>query len=347
MKKADYVPLVGILASKGGKNHIFRGNATVFKNIQSELSKFGGLSFVFTTDGVEENGVTGYVYFFEEKKWGKISFPFPDIIYNKISSRSEEISDEVVALKALYEQQGKPFFNYGFFNKWETYSALSQDREMQSYIPKTWLHTNIVHISDLLNSYYSLYAKPQNGHKGSGIYQLSRKEDHYTVQSNTTTIYYNEENFRTWVSSHLHKEKYLLQEEIMTDKIEDCKYDLRVICLYRDNEYKPVGIGVRKASKNSIITHVPNGGEIIPFEKVRGRCSIKQVNWLANKVGTLITKAFGFVGEFSLDIGLTPEGWPYLFEVNSKPMIFDEQEIQKQRITELVQLFIELEKYHK
>jgi glutathione synthase/RimK-type ligase-like ATP-grasp enzyme len=347
MKIADFVPLVGILASKGGNNHIFRGDATVFKNIQRGLSKFGGQSFVFTTDDVEENGVIGYVYFFELMKWGKISFPFPDIIYNKISSRSEETSDEVVALKTFFEQQRKPFFNYGFFDKWETYSALSQDKEMQSYLPKTWLFTDKINISDLLKSHYSLYAKPKNGHKGSGIYKLSRKEDHYMIQSNSTTITYNEEKFRTWVSNDINRENYLLQEEIMTDKIDDCKYDLRVICLYRGNEYKPIGIGVRKATKNSFMTHVPNGGEIIPFEQVKDRCSINQIYLLANKVGTILTKAFGFVGEFSLDIGITSKGWPFLFEVNSKPMIFDEREIQNQRITELVQLFIELEKYHK
>jgi hypothetical protein len=45
-----------------------------------------------------------------------------------------------------------------------------------------------------------------------------------------------------------------------------------------------------------------------------------------------------------MDVGLTPDGNPFIFEVNSKPMVFDEKSIQKKRITQLVELFIKLAK---
>jgi len=337
-------PLVGIFASKGQKKDAFRGDITVFKAIQKELKEKGVLSFVFTTAGIHEKGITGYVYFEGYKRWGKISFPFPDLIYNRISTRSEESSLEFQHLHELYRQKEKPFFNPCFFNKWDCHLILSQEKNLQIYLPATWMYTKQSDLVTLLHTYPSLYVKPVNGYKGSGIIKVMKNEHHFTVQTALEKRTLSNVEFSNWLENSLKPKLYIMQEEVQTDKFETCKYDLRVLCMYKKGRYTSVGIGVRKARKESIVTHVPNGGEILPFHKVQNRCSIKQIDWLANEVGNTLTKNIGFIGEFSMDIGLTSTGSPLLFEVNSKPMIFDEKDIQHKRIILLSELFLSLTK---
>ena len=337
-------PLVGIFASKGQKKDTFRGDISVFKAIQKELKEHGVLSFVFTTAGIHETGITGYVYFEGYNRWGKISFPFPDLIYNKISTRSEELSFEFQHLYELYQQTEKPFFNPCFFNKWDCHLILSQEKNLQSYLPASWKYTKQSDLVKLLHTYPSLYVKPVNGYKGSGIIKVMKNEHHFTVQTTFEKSILSNEEFSNWLKNSLKPDLYIMQEEVQTDKFDACKYDLRVLCMYTEGRYTSVGIGVRKAKKDSIVTHVPNGGEILPFHKVQDRCSLKDIDWLANEVGNTLTKSIGFIGEFSMDIGLTLTGSPILFEVNSKPMIFDEKDIQLKRIVLLAKLFLSLTK---
>ncbi|MCC5399972.1 hypothetical protein LMQ13_13720, partial [Staphylococcus aureus] len=55
--------------------------------------------------------------------------------------------------------------------------------------------------------------------------------------------------------------------------------------------------------------------------------------------GEVLTKKYGFIGEFSIDACVDKEGNYYLFEVNAKPMLFDEVEIEEKRCQQLVKLF--------
>lgn len=342
MRKYKYFPLVGILASKGKKNNTFRGELAYFKSIQKELMSFGGLSFVFRTDDVHEDYVNGFVYYETKEKWGKISFPFPDLIYNRVALRKEELTPPFLTLFHSYTQQNKPFFNPSFFNKWDSYQALSKSKRLVPYLPETWMYTTITDLLSKLNIYHSLFLKPVNGHKGKNIHQLTFEDGQYFIRSNSNISKYTYDEFMLFFGKHWEQNQYLIQKAIKTDTIDECKFDLRILCIYENGSHKISGIGVRKAAKNSIITHIPNGGSIVSFQEVKHKCSPLQLNWLAETVGAELAKFYGFIGEFSMDIGLTPKGNPFIFEVNSKPMIFDENTIQTNRITRLVELFNEL-----
>ncbi|KKI90772.1 hypothetical protein WQ54_18650 [Bacillus sp. SA1-12] len=342
MKKFSYFPLVGILTSPGKTEDSFRGEQQVFKALQKELLRIGGLSFIFTTEDFKEHYVNGYIYNEHADKWGKRTFPIPDLIYNKISFRKEELSALFLSLKQTYENNGKFFFNPSFFDKWESYCALEKSSKLKSYLPKTWMYRTINDLLAKLATYRSLYIKPVNGHKGKGIYKLSFDGMNYYIHKKNQTSTYLYADFIKAAEKILMRKPYLLQKEVITDTLDGCKYDLRIICLYDKGIHKIIGIGVRKADENSIITHVPNGGEIIPFQQIKDQCSKDKLNWLAEIVGSQLTKRYGFVGEFSMDVGITPRGKPILFEVNSKPMIFDEIDIQTKRIEQTAKLFAEL-----
>ena len=68
----------------------------------------------------------------------------------------------------------------------------------------------------------------------------------------------------------------------------------------------------------------------------------EQLAEIAHLCGIVLTKEWGFIGEFSIDLGESETGDLFIYEVNSKPMQFDEADIEANRLFQLKQLFIEL-----
>jgi hypothetical protein len=57
--------------------------------------------------------------------------------------------------------------------------------------------------------------------------------------------------------------------------------------------------------------------------------------------GRQLQKKFFHIGEFSIDLGISKEGQYYIFECNSKPMVFDEPFIRKKGLTMLCRSLFE------
>ncbi|MFD6439689.1 YheC/YheD family protein, partial [Peribacillus sp. NPDC060186] len=91
-----------------------------------------------------------------------------------------------------------------------------------------------------------------------------------------------------------------------------------------------------------ITTPTPRGGKLFPYKKIQSRKLNRKLADIAQKCGLALSKKFGFLGEFSIDIGEDSTGSLFIYEVNSKPMQFDEEEIEASRLLHLKNLFIEL-----
>ncbi|MED4400432.1 YheC/YheD family protein [Metabacillus fastidiosus] len=335
----SYFPLVGILVSKGSKENIFRGDKLFLRGIQQEVQKIGGLSFVFTPDGFSSTQVTGYFYVDKTKKWAKAVFPLPNVVYNRISSRKAETKNPFIQVVNQCYQKNIPFFNDSFFNKWTIHQILQQNKQLLPHLPKTIIYSDLNSVFSMLYRFKSIYLKPVQGYKGKGIFKVSFHKGLYELYEQEEKTTFTKEELSEEIKKRIEEKQYIIQKEIKTDQFEQCKYDLRAICIYDEKRYNIINIGVRKANKGNILTHVPNGGEIIHLDKIKNRYDKNEIFWLADEVGKSISAAYHFVGEFSLDIGLSRNGHPYIFDINSKPMIFDEEYIQNKRNKELAKLF--------
>lgn len=89
-------------------------------------------------------------------------------------------------------------------------------------------------------------------------------------------------------------------------------------------------------------THVFHGGTVLPYTEVKERIDEQELEQLIALSGKRLSERFGFVGEFSADIGVSRERQLYIYEINAKPMVFDEPEIEMHRLRRLNQLFAEL-----
>ena len=84
------------------------------------------------------------------------------------------------------------------------------------------------------------------------------------------------------------------------------------------------------------------GGKIYPYHQSQTKEVDGQLTEIAQTCGTVLSKQLGFIGEFSIDLGENEAGELFIYEVNSKPMQFDEVDIEKNRLFHLKKLFIEL-----
>ena len=78
---------------------------------------------------------------------------------------------------------------------------------------------------------------------------------------------------------------------------------------------------------------------MLPYIKVKTDRHDQFFDWAVKEIGQLLTEELGYFGEFSLDAGITEKGNYVIYEVNSKPMSFDEPKIEEKRISALVDLF--------
>ncbi|WP_028402490.1 YheC/YheD family protein [Ectobacillus panaciterrae] len=336
-KKGNRIgPLVGILTSGLPEGKIY-GDWKRFFSIQAEMQKKGGISFVFTPYGMKETYIEGYTLL-PNQRWRKCRFPYPDAVYNRIPYRTHE--ESAASQQALTNLANKsiPLFNPGFFSKWDVHRALQHNPFLQKHL----LHTEPLYekeaLSRMLHKYHSMYIKQADASKGKQLFRVQRSSDHVLLEPvhGTRAMLAEEE---VWNMIQGAKRLFLAQSSLPHDEQDGKKYDLRVLAHFLENSFEISGVGVRLAAADQIVTHVPNGGKIIPVHELSRPVQLHILEQIVQECGKSLCAAFGRIREFSLDIGVDKHGRYYIFEANAKPMSFDEPDIETQALQNLVTVF--------
>ncbi|QFT88239.1 Endospore coat-associated protein YheD [Bacillus sp. THAF10] len=332
-------PLIGILASP--KNKGFIGNIPLFKRIQVALQKKGGLSVVFTPDQLTEDGLRGYCYLPKEDQWVKIHTPIPDIIYNRLSRYRDEklLIDETEKITSIYSI---PIINPGFFDKWELYLQLKDNDQLLPHLPKTTL-LSVEGLEEYLALYPSVYIKKRRSHKGKGVYLITRNGDALLMKttSTTTVLFPSIQKLILYFYKKSGVKDYIIQEAIPTLGMKGKKFDYRILAHASKKRFTVTGVGVRMAKKQQVTTHVPAGGVVISTEDLPMKTDQEIIEKLVSQCGKQLIAFYDDIGEFSADVGVTPDGKYYIFELNAKPMDFDEAPIKKHAAERITRVFYE------
>lgn len=339
-KKGKVGPLIGILTSESTR-HPFKGNSKTFERISKNVKRNGGIVVVFTPAHLFEHKLTGYTFIEEKQKWLKIKSPLPDVIYNRIPFRKDEKKLQHI----FYELQNLeiPYFNSHFFNKWELYTKLSKDKTLQPFLPSSISLTSFHELKKMVIKHHSVYLKPAEGNKGTGIVVLSKKDTMFYLQTTTETFeYLSLEELWEKHAHQLMKRQYIIQEKIPISTVDNCPYDFRILAHFVKGQWEVSGIGVRVANQHSITTHVPKGGSIVPFQQLATDTDYLKIERLVRLVGNQLRSSYSNICEISVDVGKSKTGKFYLFEVNSKPMVFDERNIRLKGLQQLTSIFFEL-----
>jgi hypothetical protein len=139
---------------------------------------------------------------------------------------------------------------------------------------------------------------------------------------------------------------YIIQQAINLAAVSTCPFDFRVLVQknYR-GLWKISGMGIRVAADaESITTHVPRGGRIDSPQNVLKQAFPHQkpprlkrrVHRLCIAIAKKLEQHQPLLGEMSIDVGLDRDGYPWVFEANAKPMKFDEPEIRKNQLKQVI-----------
>lgn len=334
-------PLVGILTGRKTDNTL-AGNGSLFIRIQEELLRLKGCSFVFTAGDIRNNQIKGFIYSPDQKAWKPAIVPLPDVVYNRIPFRRNEKESDYKQLLDLLKDKNIPFFNPGFINKFQLYLLLQEHPILKDFLPDTIPIENKNSIESLLNKYNSIYLKSPESASGKGLYKLEYSKECLLFRSckHKETFLDIEEFWDQW-GALLQSRKYFGQEAIKPVSLGGQRCDFRILAHANFSGYEVTGVGIRQSAVQDITTHVPHGGSIRPYEEIRTKEHDQFIKTVVEEAGKWLTDHWGFFGEFSIDAGVSSKGNYYLFEINSKPMSFDEQEIEKKRIKNLCRLFFQ------
>lgn len=318
-------PVIGILTSSK-KGLPFIGNIKTFQRLIEHVQRKCGYAFVFTRSGIQGTSIVGFTYDPIKEQWIELLSPYPDFIYNRIPYPEFEATTEYVDVMAWINRYDIPFFNRSFLSKWETYLLLNQNRLLQPFLPDTKLATSKSTLQQMLDENQAVILKPSSRSKGSGVMRLQNTSNgKIQVFSNSGYEQYESLN-GLWKTVWRDHRECIVQTYVERKTIANNPYDYRVLVQKYEGNWEVTGCGIRCAGSGKLTTHVPNGGRLLPIEFAP--LNVVRLNRLVDKIGETLDDALGPIGEFSMDLGVDQQNRFWIFEINSKPMIFDEPQIQ-------------------
>ncbi|CFW96268.1 Endospore coat-associated protein YheC/D [Syntrophomonas zehnderi OL-4] len=356
-------PVVGVLlARKTDKGYSLPTGkeGRILAEMNEAATKRNILMYFFYADGVNftRQIINGHRYIASQKgkgKWVRASFPLPDIIYNRITSRSRERENHVQLFLQKAVRKSIHVFNTRFLNKWEVHKSLYSNSITRIMLPETDRYSQEKLVYYLAN-FTEFFIKPTESSVGKGIIKI-------VVNSPQSYSYYRVGSKSGWLKCHtsmqLYKqlripegEKYILQQGIDLNCIDGNVFDIRAqVQKNGQGQWQLTGAAVRIAAPGKFVTHVPNGGtkgnfagtlqELYGKDSEKSRNVNKQLETIAQILPRVLEQDLGLnLAILSLDIGLDKEGRMWIIEANSKPASFDEDDIRQRHLNLLNDYFI-------
>jgi hypothetical protein len=333
-------PFIGILTSKKGDKNLV-GNIPLFRSIQQELLKTGGTSIVFSPDDILRNGIKAAKYDPSNNTWETVVAPFPNLVYNRVPFRKHEDTATFKEAVTLFKKKSIPFFNPGFLNKYDCYLQFKEHIDLKQYFLPTIKIEDKTELEEFLLAHRSLYIKQANSSMGRGIHiiKLQRDGKVLLINNRQQTIYPDFHNYWGKWSNKFLNILYIAQQAARPQLYQGKRYDFRILAVFQGEKHVPVGVGVRQSGHQQVTTHIPNGGKLLPYSQFQTQDQDLLIKKIVELCGKELNRKYGFFAEFSIDLGLTSDGRFVIYEINSKPMSFDEKTIEEKRVKMLCELF--------
>ncbi|WP_456276052.1 YheC/YheD family endospore coat-associated protein [Bacillus sp. AK128] len=343
-------PLVGIFTA-GFTESLLRpiGERSLFFAKLLTMEKSVGIcAYVFGAHLIDWNEGTVNGYFYDEKEgWTQQEIPLPNVIYDRLPNRRSESHQALKKIKQrLKDEYLIPWYNPGFFNKWEVFQVLSEVDGLSKFLPKTISEPSLSDIRNMIDEHKFVYIKPANGSLGLGIFQIIASEDGSSYycrykdgEENRLQRFFSLDKLIAYIFRNRTMKHYIVQQGIHLIRYENRPLDFR-IHTNRDHlgDWQVTAIGAKVAGRGSVTTHLNNGGivktmeELFPDPVKRDQLSQEFSSTVLSLSEAISSSIEGYIGEIGFDIGLDREGKLWLFEANSKPgrAIFSHPKLRSQ-----------------
>ncbi|HQD89638.1 MAG TPA: YheC/YheD family protein [Syntrophomonadaceae bacterium] len=309
-----------------------------------------GQTYIFTPASINWDNLTVRGYSYRPNSsgrgvWVSSLYPLPDVVYDRVSTRSGEARDQIRNTKIrLMQQPYLNYFNPSFLNKWKVHQMLLTNPWLHKHLPETRPLT-AENLEEMLKIYKIVYVKPSNGSLGLGIIRVTLDQKgnlNYVVHRSKRfrSVADNATDFMSRTRKIRADKPYIVQQGINIATYHGSPFDIRII--YQKNRHGEWQIGkkfARVAPKGSSVSNLSSGGKALPI-KILMRAMFRKADLIEEKnrqikevcyqVAQTIEKTSQMIyGELGLDLGLDKSGHIWLIEVNSKPRKTTETQLSK------------------
>jgi hypothetical protein len=213
-------------------------------------------------------------------------------------------------------------------SKWVKTKVIAGDPSLIAHIPATRRLTQGT-LTELLNRYGMVYAKPESGSLGIGVMRIDRTKEGWTVQSGTKRHSFAAfaAMFR-WLRRRIGRKSYLVQRGIHVLRHNGRPIDFRVMIQKgRKVGWKVTGTVARVAHPRKAVTNGSQGGSIHGAGSLLRRTAggkqsarlLKKFNRLAYSTARRFTLVYPRMSELGLDIAVDRRYRAWILEVNTRP----------------------------
>jgi len=339
-------PLIGLFTARNlFPESEFGSQELVLKALADSAPHLFGLVFVFCPEDIDwdMSSVTGYIPVTDQESgtfvWESLRLPLPDVIYDRIPSRTIEARPEFQEAKSkLMTLPNLSYFNPMFLNKWEIYLALHDVPEVAEYLPPTRLVESDDDIKEFFSLYNSVFLKPSSGSLGRRIIKVEveeqgqykfkyRSKDKQTIEGVAADF----PTLTGLIKPVMGRRTYVIQKDLHLATYEGCPFDIRVLA-QKDKwgTWRRTKIYVRIAAPGSFLSNLSDGArprsvsavlkEVfnVDFQAKDGLG--EEIRQAVRKIPPAVEQGTGMNwGELGIDLGIDQSGRIYLIEINSKP----------------------------
>ena len=332
-------PLIGIMCSSAWRSpqQPFGRRSELIKTFLRHGND-KAFYFAFRPRDIDWENETVVAWFPNESgKWERKIVPLPDVVYNRLPSRSAEKSQWILGLKERFLKRNIPIFNWSFFDKWDVYDLLKHDPDASPHVPESIINPSPEELRQMLEKHSFIYLKPTSGSLGIGIIRITyHKNSGYFVRyrSGGRNVLLRFTRFPALIHflqrlTRGRMRNYVAQQGIRLLELDGSPIDFRFHMNKNGrNEWVVGGVGAKRAGRGSITTHVRTGGQVIPPEKAlarifgeeKARAVLQEARQTAIKLARAIERNYRYrIGELGFDLGIDKDGNIWMFEANSKP----------------------------
>ncbi len=330
-------PLIGIFSSGFTKIHNkpLGERSDFFSKLLSLNTLTGCIPFIFGEQHIDWDHeiIHGFVYI--DDQWQVCEFPFPNVVYDRLPNRRTENESGPKEVKQKFQELYTiPWYNPGFFNKWDVYERLSEDESALAFLPETYPLRSFSTIEHLLSKYRQVFIKPIHGSLGLGIHQvIYNREDlvYYCryeneEKQNKLQRFSSLESMMNYVFRNRTLDNLIVQQGIPLIRSEKRPVDFRVHT-NKDSQgnWQITAIAAKVAGVGSVTTHIKNGGSVKTLKELFDDQKLaKEIEQKLTTAAITLSKSIenhldGIIAEIGFDFGVDKHGQVWMFEANSKP----------------------------